>query len=86
MENRPFSEVLDGKKTLKSLMREHERLIVTKTLERNGGNQQLAANALGITMRGLQKILERHHLVKRRFTKPLPFFKKLLSAKKETKP
>lgn len=71
MENRPFSEVLSGKKTLKSLMRDHERLIVTKTLERNGGDQQKASEALGITKRALQKILERHGLVKRRFTKPL---------------
>jgi transcriptional regulator with GAF, ATPase, and Fis domain len=71
-EQRPLSEVSSGPKTLKNLMREHERLIVIKTMERNGGNQQLSADALGITKRALQKILERQRLVKRRFTKPLP--------------
>lgn len=53
-------------------MREHERSIVTQTLFRNGGNRKLTAQGLGITVRALEKILERHHILPRRFTKPLP--------------
>jgi transcriptional regulator with GAF, ATPase, and Fis domain len=83
-EHRPLSEVSSGPKTLKNLMREHERLIVVKTMERNGGNQQLSANALGITKRALQKILERQRLVKRRFTKPLPISSNLITTPEET--
>lgn len=59
-------------KTLKQLMREHERVIVTQTLARNGGSYDRTAQVLGVTRRALDKILERHRLSKRRFTKPLP--------------
>jgi DNA-binding NtrC family response regulator len=57
-------------------MRDYERNIVAQTILRNGGNRDLAANALGITRRALDKILERHHmLIRRRFTRALPITK-----------
>lgn len=60
------------RKTLRDLVRDYERSMVVQTLVRNNGNQVKTASALGITRRTLQKILERHHLLKRRYTKPLP--------------
>jgi DNA-binding NtrC family response regulator len=77
---KPLSEISTGPKTLKALMREYERMIVIKTMERNAGSQALSASALGITKRALQKILERQHLVKRRFTKALSISKSLSKA------
>lgn len=59
-------------KPLRQLMRDYERQIVVQTLARNGGNYDTTASALGITRRALEKVLERHGLTKRRFTKPLP--------------
>lgn len=59
-------------KTLRELMFEHERTILVATLKQNGNDRSLAAKALGITLRALEKALLRHHLVKRRYTRPLP--------------
>ncbi len=59
-------------KPLKVLLFEYEREIVTRTLRASNGSRDVAASALGITRRGLEKILERHHLVSRRYTKILP--------------
>lgn len=54
------------RKTLRILVREYERLIVTQTLSRNGDNRRRTAEALGISLRGLEKILARHGLSARR--------------------
>lgn len=59
-------------KTLKDLKRDYERGVVTTTLAKNGGDHHKTSQALGITKRALEKILVRHHLLKRRFTKQLP--------------
>jgi DNA-binding NtrC family response regulator len=59
-------------KTLRDLMRAYERTIVVTALNRNGGNREVTATVLGITRRALDKILERHHLVKKRYTQVLP--------------
>jgi len=59
-------------KTLRELLRAYERDIVLKTMHANRGNYDLTAAALGITRRALDKILLRHHLAKRRYTKALP--------------
>jgi DNA-binding NtrC family response regulator len=59
-------------KTYQELMLDYERTIITTTLARNNGDRQVAASVLGITRRTLEKILKRHHLVRSRFTKPLP--------------
>lgn len=59
-------------KTLHELLSEYERTIVKTTLSRNGGNRDVSAAALGVTRRALDKILKRHHLVRSRYTKPLP--------------
>ena len=53
-------------------MRAHERTIILKTLEVNKGNRRRSAEVLGITQRALEKILERHHLVKHRYSQVLP--------------
>lgn len=66
------------RKTLRDLMREHERTIVIQTIAQNQGNRKLAAEALGITSRALEKILGRHHMLRRRYTKALPITKKSL--------
>lgn len=53
-------------------MREHEKLIVERTLQANGRDRDVAAMALGVTRRGLEKIMERHGLLRPVMTKPLP--------------
>jgi DNA-binding NtrC family response regulator len=57
---------------LKKLLRDYEKTIVVQTLARNNGDRAVAAQALGITKRALEKMLERHHLARRRFTRKLP--------------
>lgn len=59
-------------KSLAELMRDYERLIVLQTLQRNGNDRPKAAAALKITRRGLDKILSRNNISKRRYTRPLP--------------
>jgi Bacterial regulatory protein, Fis family len=59
-------------KTLRDLKRDYERNVVTETLKRYGWDRDQTAKILGITSRALDKILERHHLVKRRYTQPIP--------------
>jgi DNA-binding NtrC family response regulator len=57
---------------LRDLLHAYERTIVVTTLNRNDGDREKTCEALGITQRGLQKIMRRHHLLKRRFTQVLP--------------
>jgi DNA-binding NtrC family response regulator len=59
-------------KTLRDLKRDFERTVVMTTLTRHAGDRDLTAKVLGITRRALDKILERHHLVKRRYTLAIP--------------
>jgi DNA-binding NtrC family response regulator len=59
-------------KSLAQLKHEFERMIVERTLKQNNDDREKTAVALGITGRTLDKILRRHHISKRRFTKPLP--------------
>lgn len=59
-------------KTLRELMSVYERTIIQSTLARNNGNRDTTAEVLGITRRALEKILKRHHLVRSRYSKPLP--------------
>lgn len=59
-------------KSLPELMRAYERQIVVSTLARNNGNYDMTAAALGITRRALDKVLARHSISKRRFTRVLP--------------
>lgn len=54
------------RKTLRILLREYERLLVEKTLDRNLRDRRRTAEALGITLRGLEKILARHGMSRRR--------------------
>lgn len=58
--------------TLRQLLRDYEKMVVTKTLQTNGNDKEITAKALGISVRALNKILERHGLVRARFVKPLP--------------
>ena len=71
-------------KTLRELMHAHEREIVTRTMLANRGDYDLTASALGITRRALDKILLRHHLAKRRYTKALPITRQHKSPDKDT--
>ncbi len=59
-------------KTLAQLKHEFEKMVVLQTLKANKDDRDKTAEALGITGRALDKILSRHHISKRRFTKPLP--------------
>ena len=59
-------------KTLPQLLRDYEKQIVSQTLSRNAGNYDTTAAVLGVTRRALDKILARHGISKRRFTKLLP--------------
>jgi DNA-binding NtrC family response regulator len=59
-------------KTLRDLKRDFERTVVMTTLTRYEGDRDMTAKVLGITSRALDKILERHHLVKKRYTQPIP--------------
>ena len=59
-------------KTLAQLKHEFEKMVVERTLKANENDREKTAAALGITGRALDKILRRHHISKRRFTKPLP--------------
>lgn len=59
-------------KTLKEHLRDHEKYIVKKTLEAHGGDKESVARVLGVSVRALNKILERHGLVRSRFARPLP--------------
>ncbi len=57
------------------------------TLSKHGGDRDETAKVLGITRRALDKILERHRLVKRRYTQiiPIPMLENLEpQQKKET--
>jgi DNA-binding NtrC family response regulator len=47
-------------------------MIVQQTLQRNGGDKRRTAIALGVTRRGLDKLLGRHRLTKPRFTRAIP--------------
>ncbi len=47
-------------------------MIVKRILDANDGDKILTSRALGITLRYLNKILERHRLVRPRYAKPLP--------------
>lgn len=58
--------------TLKKLLSDYEKLVVTRTLQANAGDKEKAARALGITARALNRILERHGLVRPRFVRALP--------------
>lgn len=58
--------------SLKELMRAYEKSIVTQTLRANKGDKALTARALDISPRFLNKILERHGLIRPRFVRPLP--------------
>jgi transcriptional regulator with PAS, ATPase and Fis domain len=60
------------KKTLFDLVREYERHLVTETLKRNGSDKRKTADALGISVRTLDRVLLRHHLIKPSFASPLP--------------
>ena len=64
--------------TLRELMMRHERQIVIDTLARHQGDRVLTAKALGVGRRTLDKLLERHHLAKRRYARVLPITKDLL--------
>ena len=59
-------------KSLRDLKFDFERTVVLKTLEQNSFDRRRTAKALQITLRALDKIFDRHHLVKRRFSKMLP--------------
>jgi len=59
-------------KTLRDHVRDFERNLVAQTLQRNNGDRRKTAEALGVSERGLEKILNRHHMLRRRFTRPLP--------------
>ena len=72
-------------KTLRELMHDHEREIVIRTMRANQGNYDLTAAALGVTRRALDKILLRHHLGKRRYTRALPIARPLQSIDKDDK-
>ena len=48
-------------------------MIVERTLEANGRNRRKTALALGITQRGLEKVLARHGLARIRYARRLPF-------------
>lgn len=59
-------------KGLRDLLREYERMIIMRTLAANGNDKAKTASALRMTRRALDKALERHRLVKRRYARPLP--------------
>lgn len=59
-------------KSLKELVSEYEKMIVSKTLTANGFDRDQTAKALRIGRRTLDKILERHRLVRPRFARALP--------------
>lgn len=63
------------RKSLRQLLREYERVIVERTVVANGGDKDLTAMALGVSKRALYKILERHGLLRPRYTRllPIPF-------------
>lgn len=60
-------------KNLLQLVTEYERMIVERTLIANGRNRKKTAQALGITQRGLEKLLARHGLARIRYARRLPF-------------
>jgi DNA-binding NtrC family response regulator len=59
-------------KTLRDLVREYERDLVLRTLARNGQDRERARLALGLSPRGFAKVLERHHISAKRYTRRLP--------------
>jgi DNA-binding NtrC family response regulator len=59
-------------KSLRELVAAYERMVVSQTLLRNGGDKGKTAVALGVTRRGLDKLLIRHRLTKPRYTRPIP--------------
>ena len=60
-------------KRLSDLVAAYERMIVERTLDANGRNRRKTAEALGITLRGLEKLLARHGLARIRYARRLPF-------------
>ena len=54
------------------LLREYEVVIISRTLQANNGDKELTAKALQVSRRSLDKMLERHRLVRPRFARPLP--------------
>lgn len=70
-------------KTLRQLKSEYEAMIVRETLRKNRGNRENTARALGLSVRSLNTIIEKHRLVPRRkFARPLPIPGSDKSAKK----
>ena len=59
-------------KTLRQLLREYERNIVVATLQKNVTRER-AAQALGLSLRGLERVLVRHGLARCRYSRRLPF-------------
>lgn len=53
-------------------MDEHEKYIISTTLQASRHNKEQAAAALGIDTKTLKKLLKKHGLVRPRFAKPLP--------------
>ncbi len=60
-------------KDLEALLKDYERMIVERTLAANGRNRRKTALALGISLRGLEKLLARHGLARVRYVRRLPF-------------
>lgn len=60
-------------KDLAALLRDYERMIVERTLNANGRNRRKTALALGLSLRGLEKLLARHGLARVRYARRLPF-------------
>ena len=54
------------------MLRDYEKHIVIVTLRANASDKTLTANALQISRRALDKILERHRLARPRYARPLP--------------
>lgn len=69
-------------KPLWQLKRDFELMIVLETLKQNDNDREKVAKLLDITRRGLDKILDRHHMLKRRWTRPLPIPAKEAAADK----
>jgi DNA-binding NtrC family response regulator len=60
-------------RSLIELVNDYERQVIEATMKRNAGSQAKAAQALGITLRTLERRLAKHGLLKRvRWARRLP--------------
>ncbi len=59
-------------KRLSDLVHDFRRSVIVETMLRNGGDREIVAKTLGLTMRNLERLLARYKISRRKFARKLP--------------